>query len=54
MWCDAVGCACVSVVVGVGGGLARCMLVVWVEDECDDESGVGAIDTILETGNKSL
>lgn len=54
MWRDAVACACASVVVGVGGGLARCILVVWVEDECDDEGGVGAIGAILETGNESL
>lgn len=54
MWHDAVACACASVEVGVGGGLARCMFTVRAEDEGDDEGGVGAMGAILEAGDEAL
>jgi hypothetical protein len=54
MWHDAVACACASVEVGVGGGLARCILAVRTKDEGDDEGGVGTIGAILEAGDEML
>lgn len=39
---------------GVEGGLARCMVAEWAEDEGECEGGVGGIRSRFETGNKAL